>query len=111
MPTNTVYPANALTGGAVGALDGYSGALLVDGDIALVVVSGVTYIYQLDADSGLAESPPLIIAPDVSAGAMRWVLTGQSVSEVVLNRKVSSSGPEGTIFYCSDDNSVWVGTE
>lgn len=32
-------------------------------------------------------------------------------SEIKLTPKVSSSGAEGTIFYCSDDNSVYVGTE
>jgi hypothetical protein len=31
--------------------------------------------------------------------------------EISLNPKESSSGPEGTIFYCSTDDSVYVGTE
>ena len=34
-----------------------------------------------------------------------------TVSELTLTPKVSSTGTEGTIFYCSDDNSVYVGTE
>ena len=32
-------------------------------------------------------------------------------SEVRLTPKALSAGPEGTIFYCSDDNSVYVGVE
>ena len=33
------------------------------------------------------------------------------VGEIQLVPKVSSSGPEGTMFYDSDDNSVYVGVE
>lgn len=32
-------------------------------------------------------------------------------SEVRLTPKTASSGPEGTMFYCSDDDYVYVGTE
>jgi hypothetical protein len=32
-------------------------------------------------------------------------------SDITLTPKASSTGPEGTIFYSSDDNSVYVGTE
>jgi len=31
--------------------------------------------------------------------------------EIHLTPKASSGGPEGTIFYCSSDNSVYVGME
>lgn len=31
--------------------------------------------------------------------------------EIHLTPKSSSTGPEGTIFYCDDDNGVYVGTE
>ncbi len=31
--------------------------------------------------------------------------------EITLTPKASSTGPEGTVFYCSDDNSVYVATE
>jgi hypothetical protein len=31
--------------------------------------------------------------------------------EIHLTPKAASSGPEGTIFYASADNSVYVGTE
>lgn len=32
-------------------------------------------------------------------------------TEIMLTPKASSDGPEGTIFYCGDDNSVYVGVE
>ena len=33
------------------------------------------------------------------------------VGEITLTPKASSSGAEGTIFYCSDDNQVYIGVE
>ena len=68
------YKFTALTGGGVGALDAEDGAGLSDGDIAVVMVSGLRYDYELDADSGLAEAAPNIIAPDTNAGDKRWIL-------------------------------------
>ncbi len=35
----------------------------------------------------------------------------RAMSELRLTPKVSSSGPEGTVYYDSGDNSVYVGTE
>ena len=35
----------------------------------------------------------------------------RAANEIRLTPKVSSSGPEGTIFYDSDDDHVYVGTE
>jgi len=35
----------------------------------------------------------------------------QDVTEVHLTPKPSSSGPEGTMFYCSADNQIYVATE
>ena len=71
------YPYIALTGGVDGALDSLDGSLLKDGDFAVVVVPATkkTYIYTLDADSGLTESSPDVISPDANAGNKRWVLT------------------------------------
>lgn len=75
------YPAVALTGGGTGALDKISGAGLNDRDVAIVVLKGhATYgnavlFYVLSATSGAAESVPNVIAPDVSAGTKRWLLT------------------------------------
>jgi len=36
---------------------------------------------------------------------------GSEFSEIRLTPKVSSSGLEGTMFYCSEDDHVWVATE
>jgi len=72
---NNYYWCIALTGGTAGCLDAIDGAGLTDKDIARVIVPGdATYTYALDADSGLAESSPDIIAPDTNAGNKRWIL-------------------------------------
>lgn len=62
------------SGGTDGCLDLEDGALLKDGDFAIVVTSQGAYVYQLDEDSGLAESDPTVIAPDTNAGSKRWIL-------------------------------------
>ncbi len=67
------YPATALTGGGVGALDNIDGNDLADGDRAVVVTDDGIYYYRLYATSGAAESAPEVIAPDVNAGDKRWV--------------------------------------
>ena len=38
-------------------------------------------------------------------------LTGLAGSEIRLTPKASSTGAEGTIFYDSDDDHIWVATE
>jgi hypothetical protein len=70
----TVYDKIALNGGAASALDGIDGALLLDGDVALVTVSNVLYVYILDDDAGGAEASPGKIIPDANAGNKRWLL-------------------------------------
>lgn len=64
-----VYAATVLTGGGAGALDAIDGSILNDGDQAKV---GNDH-FDLDADSGAAESSPDIIAPDANAGLKRWI--------------------------------------
>jgi len=64
----------ALTGGGVGALDGWAGTDLVSGDMAIVMTGGNIYFFEMDASSGAAEASPNVIAPDVDAGAKRWIL-------------------------------------
>lgn len=71
----TRYRRTLLTSGVSAALDGIDGADLVDGDICDVfTIANEHYVYALDADSGTAESSPLVIAPDVSPGSKRWHL-------------------------------------
>ena len=74
------YKYSSLTGGGAGALDSLDGAALFDGDFALVMASGVLYSYVLDEDSGLAESSPLVIAPDANAGVKRWIMLQSSAA-------------------------------
>jgi len=69
----TGYKFTALTGGAAGALDSQDGAGLVNGDLAVVMMSGVLRLYELDDDSGAAESSPTVIPPATNAGAKRWI--------------------------------------
>lgn len=66
-------PASSLTGGGEGALDAIDGRNVSDGDRA-VVIADLVYFYILDADSGLSESSPNVIAPDTNPENKRWVL-------------------------------------
>ncbi len=68
------YGATGLTGGTDGMLDDIDGAALVDGDGAVVITAGHTFIYHLDADSAAAESSPNVIEPDANGGDKRWIL-------------------------------------
>ena len=79
----TFFYANALTGGAPGALDDIDGDKLTDQDIAFATVSGVLYTYWLDDDSGATESVPTVITPDAGAGTKRWLLHSMSLGDPV----------------------------
>lgn len=82
MANKVYFGKTALTGGAATALDYIDGSddgdtdhhALTDGDIAIVNVSGVSYVYRLNATSGAAESSPNTISPDTNAGNKRWIL-------------------------------------
>jgi hypothetical protein len=93
------YKKTYLTGGSASALDGISGAVLLGGELAQVMVGGVVYIYELNATSGAAESSPDVIAPDVSPGNKRWILqqmgkaattTFAGVSELATNAEATT---------------------
>ena len=90
-----VYIKTALTGGGASALDGISGTILADGDMAFVNTgggtNGIEYIYILDADSAAAESLPYIVSPDNNAGDKRWIL--QRISKEALY------DTDGCVFY------------
>jgi hypothetical protein len=94
-----VYSANALIGGAAGALDEIDGAGLSDKDVALVAIQdGSLMPYVLDADSGEAENSPLIISPDTNAGTKRWKLLtgGNSAFSHVHAQTTTESIPSGS---------------
>ena len=69
-----IYCKQTLTGGVSGCLDAIDGALLADGDRAIVITTSSTYHYILDGDSGAAESSPDVISPDTNAGTKRWIM-------------------------------------
>jgi len=70
------YRRTLLIGGSDSALDGISGAILADGDICSVYLSGTEnlYFYRLDSDSNLPEDSPNVITPDDSPGSKRFIL-------------------------------------
>lgn len=76
MANKIFWSKTGFTGGAATALDSIDGAGLTDGDFAIVSVSGVHYLYKLDADSAATETSPSVIAPDSNAGTKRWILQG-----------------------------------
>jgi len=75
-----VYYRQGITGGAATDLDGIDSSILNDKDLCIVANGTTFYLYQLDVDSGAAESSPSIISPDDSAaGDKRWKLQRQPV--------------------------------
>lgn len=83
---NSVYGFTALTGSGAGSLAAIDGDLLVDGDIAVGVVSGVSYVYHLDAASGLAEASPSVISPIAHAGTKRWELGDDGITLAIYTQ-------------------------
>lgn len=76
MANKIFWSKTSFTGGGATALDSIDGDNLTDGDFATVTVSGVHYLYKLDADSAATEASPSVIAPDANAGDKRWILQG-----------------------------------
>jgi hypothetical protein len=105
----TVYRKTSLTGGLAGDLDSVDGALLLDGDFAFVTEAGILYVYNLDDDSGVAESSPTVIAPDVNPGTKRWllqqvcadgaVLSGGTNTFAITNGTASATVDAGVAFH------------
>jgi len=91
------FGAISLTGGAAGALDAINGADLSDKDGAVVITPTEIYHYTLDADSGAAEDPPRVIAPDTNPGDKRWLLRRDSAGAVFDgSRGANQSIPQST---------------
>ena len=70
------YNATSWIGGTTSSLDSINGQNLVDGDKAIVILSsGQSFIYNLDADSSLAEDSTTyaVVSPDSNAGTKRWI--------------------------------------
>jgi len=76
--------------GEADSLDAVSGGLWTDGDISIVCAGGVLYFYQTSVDSGVAASPPDIVAPATDPGNVRHI----------LQRSPASGGvPAGTVIF------------
>lgn len=74
LSASSLYWKSNISGGLAGYMDAISGSGLNDGDVCVVVSGTNFYFYILDVDSGLSESSPTVISPDISAGTKRWVL-------------------------------------
>lgn len=98
-----VYGCTALTGGGTGALDALDGADLLDKDMAVCVVGGISYTYYLDDDSGASEVSPGVIAPNAHAGLKRWILSADWTQKVTYPQWYGAVG-DGT----TDDSDAWV---
>jgi len=95
----TAYKKTALTGGGASALDGIASAGLIDGDFAFTFVSGVSWKYIYDDDSGLAESSPFVIAPDdIGAGSGRWIF---QIESGLINEIIQAASDTLTAAECS----------
>jgi len=89
------YKFTALSGGGAGAMDAQDGAGLGEGDMAIVMQAGDLYFYELDADSGAAESVPEIIAPDNNAGGKRWILITLYTPNEYMRADIAAQGGVG----------------
>jgi hypothetical protein len=72
-----IFAADALTGGAAGALDDINHTTLSDGNIAIVIdsVTEKVYFFRYDTSESGAESSPDIIIPDSNtSGSGAWVI-------------------------------------
>jgi hypothetical protein len=72
-----IYGAISIAG-ATGSLKAIDGAILNDTDLCYLVDNGAPRTYSLDADSGLAENSPYVVAPTTNPGQKRWILQSAS---------------------------------
>jgi len=76
--TTSFYGATTLAGGTSGCLDAINGALLSDGDLAVVITATYTYHYVVDIDLDEDEASPTYIVPDTNGtrdgSKIDWVL-------------------------------------
>jgi hypothetical protein len=101
MAQTELFFATGLTGGGDNNLDGIPSANLADGDAAIVTVKGTgVYFYTLNATSGVAESPPDVIAPNDAAGGTadyRWIMCSAYGSNIKFHDGILHADNGGTI--------------
>ncbi|MFA5323491.1 MAG: hypothetical protein WC373_12545, partial [Smithella sp.] len=73
------YYCTSITGGT-GGLKSIDGAILSDGDSALVGGDGYGNFYDLDADSGATADGYRVVSPTANAGDKRWILRERDYS-------------------------------
>ena len=102
-----VYRFSALTGSDETCLDCFDGALLNNGDMAIVTSGGRIYFYRLDHDVSSDEVVPWIIRPNKNYGTKRWIIQNYSgiYSFVSTYRSADQSG------YSSGVQAVQLDTE
>lgn len=101
-----IYFRTSLTGGTSGDLDSIDGAILSNGDGAIVILSGWAYFYHLNATSGEAESSPNTIKPDINANNKRWELINVKEADSLLDGRevfIQASEPSG-----ASTGDIWI---
>lgn len=105
-PGTTQLEVVAVRGGTMGSLYAYGsltdlaaldGAVLADGDGAVVISDDGFFAYLLDASSGASENSPYVISPDTNAGSKRWLLKNPNRQVYFRALHTSSPGPNTTI--------------
>jgi hypothetical protein len=108
LPKNNAFIGLVDAEQAIVDTDPFSGALGVGDDTVQKALE--TLDQALGAlPAGIAEGD--IIRWNATGGVWEVVSEPFEFSEIVLTPKASSSGAEGTIFYCSGDKSVYVGVQ
>lgn len=88
----TLYHAQGLTGGGDN-LDGYSGAVLEEGDFCFTFDSDIFYCHVFDADGTDAEASPTVIRPDDYATAGVWKLLGSPYGDLQTQPEIVAGLP------------------
>jgi hypothetical protein len=84
---NNAFYCIGRTGGSDGYLDDIDGNGLLDGDMAVVMEDGETYLYRLNSSSGATEDGLLVVSPDSNPGSKRWILQNEVIQKHNVFRK------------------------
>ena len=79
-------------------------------DTVIVIQSVAETIQTVQTEAVVAQNPVHVVIEDESGGVMPDIANPDD-GEVHLTPKASSSGAEGTMFYNSNDDHVYVATE
>ena len=106
MSNKQVFFRWGLTGGAATSLDAIDGANLVDGQPAFVAYNGKIHFFIVDEDSGAAESPPDVVAPDTNAGNKRWIRLAACDVPAVQALRALTPAPNKLPYYTGADSAA-----